>query len=144
MTESALSNEFTPKMIKNSFVLDQEIVLNINNLIQESQLNPPAVYLKSYDNNASNNLYQSNSNFRNSKTNVFDSVIDFDSDKPEFGSLEQRYDKLNRYQSLMKTERNKLVELLKQCDNERVLFRKFNLELLKLVVEQKNEDICGA
>ena len=133
MAENALGNEFTPKLIKNSFLLDQEIVLNLNNLILESQLNPPAVYFKSYVDKSSNNLFQSQNNFGQSKVSLFDTVIDFDTDtKPEiFGSLEKRYEKLCQYQSLMKTERNKLVELLKQCDNERVLFRKLNLELMK-------------
>jgi len=42
----------------------------------------------------------------------------------------------------MKTERNKLIDLLKQCDNERMLFRKLNLEMMKLVVDYKNGDVC--
>lgn len=80
---------------------------------------------------------------------LFDSIIDFDSNNEEKNpncpltmTPEQRNKRLNELLMMMKTERNKLIDLLKTCDNERLLFRKLNLEMLKIVVDYKNGDVC--
>lgn len=124
------STLLNPRIIRNSFQLDREIVLNMNNLILESSLKPA---YKAYDVNS--NLTATGG--------IFDSVIDFDIvEKSSSMTAEARNERLNKLIQLMKSERTKFIELLKQCDNERVLFRKLNLELIKTIVEYKTDDTC--
>ena len=124
------SKLLNPRIIRNSFLLDREIQLNMNNLILESSLKPA---YKNFDANST----------MGTTGGIFDSVIDFDGiDKPASMTVDARNERLNKLVQMMKSERTKLTEMLKQCDNERVLFRKLNLELIKSVVEYKTDDAC--
>jgi hypothetical protein len=137
MTDELILSELTPKVIKSSFLLDQDVILNINNLILESSINPPANHLKSCSDNTSllnPEKFQSGG--------LFDSIIDFDATERPDLSIEARNERLNKYLMMLKTERSKIIDLLKICDNERVLFRKMNLELIKSIVEQRSDLIC--
>jgi hypothetical protein len=77
---------------------------------------------------------------------LFDSVLDFESpenpDQVELGDKE-RIERLKRFLGQMKSERGKMLDLLRQCDDERILFRKLNLELIKSIVDIGTEGIVG-
>ena len=72
---------------------------------------------------------------------LFDSVLDFESPEKYEVTDRDRLDRVSGMLGQMKCERNKMLDLLKQCDNERILFRKLNLELLKSIVDIKSDEI---
>ena len=58
-------------------------------------------------------------------------------------TVQAKNERLNKLCTMLKNERSFLASLLSTCDQERVLFRKLNLELLKLIAELKASDVCA-
>lgn len=133
--EEDIMAKLTPKQVENSYKQDQDVLLNQNSLLLEVQLNPPAIHLvNSVDLSTSGGLYRTGG--------LFDSIIDFDLDKDPSMTIEAKSDRMMKMIVMLKSERLKLSDLLKQIDNERTLFRKLNQELIKLVVDLKTDEAC--
>jgi hypothetical protein len=81
--------------------------------------------------------------FSGNSGGLFDSVLDFEGPDQDGLGEKERNERLMRFLGQMKSERGVMLDLLKQCDDERVLFRKLNLELLKSIVDVRTEDIIG-
>jgi hypothetical protein len=95
--------------------------LNINNLILESSMVPMPTQIPSYNENIDLLAL-----FSTGSGGLFDSVLDFDTPEKDDLGEKERNERLLRYLGQMKSERNKMLDLLKQCDDERILFRKLN------------------
>lgn len=137
VNHEVLSNLST-KLLENSYILDKDILQNLNSQILEANLYPHPSKDTDFD-----SLHTDYKNSTKDTGGLFDSIIDLEN--PEKGndvSLESRNNSLNKQCGMLKNERKIVVHLLTKCDQERVLFRKLNLELLKLVAELKVSDSC--
>lgn len=143
----SITTSLNPKILRSSFLLDQEIVLHLNTLLLESSLKPPPNQVADYESNPASYIFNKNKD----TGGIFDSILNLNYKPQEEDTLlnnesevkiKDRNYRLSNLLETMKAERNVLINLLKQCDNERILFRKLNLELLKKVSEYKNEEIC--